>query len=198
MGGGPPRFRQGFSCPALLEKTRIRSASFSRTRLSRSLARHSSDSANHANFLPYPVSVSCWSQTRYLETSSSSLAWSRVISQPLICIRLTTYLPGKNCQTKACKVWAYPVSLATTPRIVIYFLFLRPTKMFQFSRFPFNVPMYSVRDNMTLLMLGFPIRNSPDHSLLTATRSLSQSSTSFIGDIRLGIHYSALEYLFMH
>ena len=37
-------------------------------------------------------------------------------------------------------------------------------------------------------MLGFPIRKSPDHSLLTATRSLSQSSTSFIGNIRLGIH----------
>ena len=27
-------------------------------------------------------------------------------------------------QAKACKVWADPVSLATTPRIVIYFLFL--------------------------------------------------------------------------
>ena len=41
---------------------------------------------------------------------------------------------------------------------------------------------------MTFLMLGFPIRKSPDHSLLAATRSLSQSSTSFIGNIRLGIH----------
>ena len=43
-------------------------------------------------------------------------------------------------------------------------------------------------DNMAFPMLGFPIRRSPDHSLLTATRSLSQSSTSFIGNIRLGIH----------
>ena len=68
----------------------------------------------------------------------------------------------------------------------------QPTKMFQFSWFPFNVPMYSVRDNMTLLMLGSPIRKSPDHSLLTATRSLSQSSTSFIGNIRLGIHFVPL------
>ena len=41
---------------------------------------------------------------------------------------------------------------------------------------------------MTLLMLGFPIRTFPDQSLLTAPRDLSQSSTSFIGDIRLGIH----------
>ena len=38
LGGGPPRFRQGFSCPALLEKTNIRSASLSRTWLSQSLA----------------------------------------------------------------------------------------------------------------------------------------------------------------
>lgn len=70
--------------------------------------------------------------------------------------------------------------------------------MFQFSWFPLYTPMYSARGNMTLLMLGSPIRKSPDQSLLTATRSLSQSSTSFIGNIRLGIHYSALEYLFMH
>ena len=60
--------------------------------------------------------------------------------------------------------------------------------MFQFSWFPFTTPMYSVQDNMAFPMLGFPIRKSPDHSLLTATRSLSQSSTSFIGNIRLGIH----------
>ncbi len=45
---------------------------------------------------------------------------------------------------------------------------------------------------MTFLMLGFPIRKSPDHSLLAATRSLSQSSTSFIGNIRLGIHLAPL------
>ena len=48
------------------------------------------------------------------------------------------------------------------------------------------------RRHITLLMLGSPIRKSPDQSLLTATRSLSQSSTSFIGNIRLGIHYVPL------
>ncbi len=41
---------------------------------------------------------------------------------------------------------------------------------------------------MVFAMLGFPIQRSPDQSLLTATRSLSQSSTSFVGNIRLGIH----------
>lgn len=45
---------------------------------------------------------------------------------------------------------------------------------------------------MTLLMLGFPIRKFPDQSLMTALRDLSQSSTSFFGDIRQGIHFVPL------
>lgn len=53
LGGGPPRFNQDFSCPDLLEKTNIRSASLSRTRLSRPLASHSNYSASKADFLPY-------------------------------------------------------------------------------------------------------------------------------------------------
>ena len=53
LAGGPAGFKQGFSCPALLDKTHIRSAWFSRTRLSRSLDSHSNYSANQANFLPY-------------------------------------------------------------------------------------------------------------------------------------------------
>ena len=38
LAGGPARFKQGFSCPVLLEKTNIRSTSLSCTRLSRCLA----------------------------------------------------------------------------------------------------------------------------------------------------------------
>jgi hypothetical protein len=37
-------------------------------------------------------------------------------------------------------------------------------------------------------MPGFPIRKFLDQSLLTAPQDLSQSSTSFVGNIRLGIH----------
>jgi len=59
--------------------------------------------------------------------------------------------------------------------------------MFQFRRLPLPIPMCSEADNMTLLMLGFPIQKFPVQSLLTAPRDLSQSSTSFIGNIRLGI-----------
>jgi hypothetical protein len=43
--------------------------------------------------------------------------------------------------------------------------------------------------------MGFPIRKSPDHSLLAATRSLSQLVTSFIACLRQGIHTHALSSL---
>ncbi len=43
--------------------------------------------------------------------------------------------------------------------------------------------------------LGFPIRKSPDHSLLAASRSLSQLTTSFIAYLRQGIHTHALSSL---
>ena len=51
LAGGPAGFRQGFSCPALLEKTNIKTASLSRTRLSRCVASHSNYSASKAIFL---------------------------------------------------------------------------------------------------------------------------------------------------
>ena len=37
---------------------------------------------------------------------------------------------------------------------------------------------------------GFPIRKSPDQSLLAAPRSLSQLSTSFFASDCLGIHHT--------
>ena len=126
MAGGPAGFRQGFSCPALLDKTRIKSARFSRTRLSRSLDSHSNYSANQANFLLYPVDDSRWSQITELDTSNT-VTWSRVISQPHIIIRLSAYLFRR---IKDYKVWALTVSLATTPAIVIYFLFLNLLRCF--------------------------------------------------------------------
>src|SRR3974377_2272856 len=43
--------------------------------------------------------------------------------------------------------------------------------------------------------LGFPIRTSPDRSLLAASRSLSQLTTSFIAYLRQGIHTHALSSL---
>ncbi len=41
-------------------------------------------------------------------------------------------------------------------------------------------PMYSDKDTIPLRMVGFPIRKSPDQSLLTAPRSISVLVPSFI------------------
>ena len=64
LAGGPAGFKQGFSCPVLLEKKQIRSTLFSHTRLSRPLVSHSNYSANNSNFLPYLVNVSRQSHIR--------------------------------------------------------------------------------------------------------------------------------------
>src|ERR1051326_7354252 len=56
-------------------------------------------------------------------------------------------------------------------------------------------PMYSDARNGCSHPLGFPIRKSPDHSLLAASRSLSQLITSFFAFLRLGIHTHALSSL---
>ena len=43
--------------------------------------------------------------------------------------------------------------------------------------------------------LGFPIRTSPDHSLLATSRGFSQLTTSFFAYLRQGIHTHALSSL---
>ena len=56
-------------------------------------------------------------------------------------------------------------------------------------------PMNLDERNRCSHRLGFPIRKSPDHSLLAASRSLSQLTTSFIAFLRQGIHTHALSSL---
>src|SRR4030088_3051581 len=55
--------------------------------------------------------------------------------------------------------------------------------------------MYSDGSSRCSHRLGFPIRKSPDHSLLAASRSLSQLITSFFAYLRQGIHTHALSSL---
>src|ERR1700757_3190494 len=55
--------------------------------------------------------------------------------------------------------------------------------------------MYSDARNECSHPLGFPIRKSPDHSLLAASRGLSQLIASFIAYLRQGIHTHALSSL---
>ncbi len=61
-----------------------------------------------------------------------------------------------------------------------FFLFLQVLRCFSSLRLPLSA-MYSLNSNILSKMLGFPIRKSPDQSLLTAPRSISVLVPSFIG-----------------
>ena len=74
------------------------------------------------------------------------------------------------------------------------FLFLRVLRWFT-SPGLLRHPMDSDDGNWCSHQLGFPIRKSPDHSLLAASRSLSQLTASFFAYLRLGIHTHALSSL---
>ena len=122
------------------------------------------------------------------KASFNTLTWSCFISQPLNHIRLKAYL--HKCRNEKGLGWS---SFARHySRNHYLFSLPQPTKMFQFSWFPLHTLFYSDMSNTTWLVLGFPIRIFPDQSLLTAPRDFSQSSTSFFGNIRLGIHFVPL------
>ena len=74
------------------------------------------------------------------------------------------------------------------------FLFLGVLRWFT-SPGSLRRPMDSDGGNGCSHPLGFPIRTSPDHSLLAAPRSFSQLTTSFFAYLRLGIHTHALSSL---
>ena len=74
------------------------------------------------------------------------------------------------------------------------FLLLGVLRWFTSPGLPVH-PMDSDARNGCSHPLGFPIRKSPDHSLLAAPRGLSQLTTSFIAYLRLGIHTHALSSL---
>jgi hypothetical protein len=74
------------------------------------------------------------------------------------------------------------------------FLFLRVLRWFT-SPSSLRHPMDSDGGNECSHSLGFPIRKSPDHSLLAASRGLSQLTASFFAFLRLGIHTHALSSL---
>src|SRR5438477_3525839 len=74
------------------------------------------------------------------------------------------------------------------------FLFLGVLRWFTSPGSPVH-PMDSDARNECSHSLGFPIRKSPDHSLLAASRGLSQLTTSFFAFLRLGIHTHALSSL---
>src|SRR5262249_47314326 len=80
-----------------------------------------------------------------------------------------------------------PRSLATTRGIAICFLFLRLLRCFSSPGWLPDGYEFTVRLAGSPCA-GCPIRISPDHCLLAASRGFSQLSTSFFASHRLGIH----------
>src|SRR5450830_1703404 len=66
--------------------------------------------------------------------------------------------------------------------------------MVQFSWFAF-LPYVFGQESEGFTFRGCPIRKSPDQSLLTTPRGLSQLATSFIAGFRQGIHQTPLSCL---
>ena len=98
-----------------------------------------------------------------------SLTWSFVNLQHRFHIRLTAY-PWLLKKMK--KVWARPVSLATTPRFVIYFLFLALLRCFSSGGSLSITLCIQVTMHTTWLVAGFPIRKSPDMMLVDSSPRL--------------------------
>ena len=82
-------------------------------------------------------------------------------------------------------VWALSVSLATTPEIDAFFLFLQVLRCFSSLRF--RLPR-----RQAFSLPGSPIRTSADHFLLADPRGFSQLATSFVVFGSLGIPRSPL------
>ena len=66
------------------------------------------------------------------------------------------------------------------------------TEMFHFSGFRVSYPMYSGMNDRVLPRSGYPIRISPDHRLLAASRGFSQIAASFFACWHQGIHRTPL------
>ena len=93
---------------------------------------------------------------------------------------VTPYRVSYNPKRQASWFGLYPVSLAATQGIAFAFSSSRYLDV-SVPWVCLLSPMYSVIDTIPLRIVGFPIRKSPDQSLLTAPRSISVLVPSFIG-----------------
>lgn len=141
MGDGPPRFRRGFTCPAVL---RIRPGG--------------------AGIL-----------TTWLLHAMADLSRSIRLSSPFV-------TPMGRPTTPVCKhtgLGCFRFARRYSGNRIC-FLFLRVLRCFS-SPGCLPSPMNSVVDSTRLRVEGFPIRKSPDRSLLTAPRGISVFVPSFFG-----------------
>ena len=104
------------------------------------------------------------------------------LSRPLHLLRsfVTPYRASYNPKRQASWFGLCSVSLAATQEIAFAFSSSGYLDV-SVPRVCHQYPMYSGKDTTPLRAVGFPIRKSPDQSLLTAPRSISVLVPSFIG-----------------
>ena len=167
MEDGPPSFPQGFTCPVVLGSPTGSRTTLSPTGLSPCIARFSNTGSANVSICN---SLTCSQR-------------SRRIPQPRV--RKTP------CAATPHAVWAHPRSLAATRGVAILLSVPSGTEMVHFPEFA-SVTYEFSNEWLVIDSPGCPIRKSPDRSLLTAPRGLSQSATSFIASLRQGIHRAPL------
>ncbi len=117
------------------------------------------------------------------EVSTTGLLPSSTgLSMPLRLPRsfVTPYRVSYNPKRQASWFGLSSVSLAATQEIAFAFSSSGYLDV-SVPRVCLPYPMYSGKDTVPLRTVGFPIRKSPDQSLLTASRSISVLVPSFIG-----------------
>jgi hypothetical protein len=167
---GPGRFPQGFSCPAVLRYHRKEDCIFTYG----AVTLYGRPFQTVRLTLPYPffprsmlLSPATHSQADGPTTPDSPCESSGLGSSDFA----RHYFRNHGC-----------------------FLFLWVLRWFTSPGSPRH-PMDSDGDNGCSHPLGFPIRTSPDHSLLATSRGFSQLTASFFACLRLGIHTHALSSL---
>jgi len=99
--------------------------------------------------------------------------------------------PPHSIGRRTTKLYGFRLLPFRSPLLREYSLFLRVLRCFSSPGSP-RRPMDSAGDAWAFPHAGFPIRVSPDHSLLAAPRGLSQPATPFIGPWCQGIHRTPL------
>src|SRR6266700_4077409 len=136
-----------------------------------------------------------YSGTRFESGPFSPTRLSRFIAPLSSGLRLTTRLVTllsralNPCSTRRCNrfgLFRFRSPLLSESN---FFLFLQVLRWF--TSLGLLVPDYGfIGPYYGFTVVGFPIRTSPDRSLLAALRGFSQLATSFIAYFRQGIHHA--------
>ena len=166
MGGGPPCFPPGSTCPAVLGVYTKRHFAFAYEAFTLCGLTFHSGSANNMLCNSFEQTAICSGMPRnpkYATLAGLTHIWFGLfpVRSPLLGESLLISFP--------------PV-----------------TKMFQFTGSGFYCPIYSGSDNTCSQVLGSPIRISTDLCSLAAPRSFSQLATSFFASSWLHPPYALI------